>query len=169
MKRENRGWQFPVHWFRKWCLVFTLIFSSSEIPVVNRSIMSTSISYLNFVYNSNLQKAKEHIGICCIYEYGQYLMDGGGEGAERTAGQGRPLHLSGKGWPGHMLFASLHSLSPDLWCHPDWWAPPGHTAQWRRSIQTGAQPIHLEFLVESRVTVHLLWEWAALALIPHPD
>lgn len=77
------------------------------------------------------------------YEYRQYLMNGGTEGAERTAGQGRPLHLSAKGWPGHMLFASLHSLSSDLWCHPDWWAPPGHTVQWRRSIQTGAQPIHL--------------------------
>lgn len=47
------------------------------------------------------------------------MMDDNGEGAERNGGQGRPLHLSSQGWLGHMLFASLHSLSPDLWCRPD--------------------------------------------------
>lgn len=52
-------------------------------------------------------------------ESGQHMMDDSGEGAEGTGGQGRPLHLSSQGWLGHMLFASLHSLSLDLWCRPD--------------------------------------------------
>lgn len=77
------------------------------------------------------------------------------------------FYLSSQGWLGHMLFASLHSLSPDLWCRPDWWAPPGQTAQWRRSIQTIAQPIHLESLVESHVTVRLVWA-GLLSLNPTP-
>lgn len=72
-----------------------------------------------------------------------------------------PLHLSRQGWLSHMLPASLHSLGLDLWCHPDWWAPPGQTAQWRRSIQTVALPIHLQPLVQSPVTVRLVWKGAA--------
>jgi len=54
---------------------------------------------------------------CC--ESGWHMMDDGDEGAESTGGQGRPFHLSNQRWLGHMLFASLHSLSPDLWCRPD--------------------------------------------------
>lgn len=77
-----------------------------------------------------------------------------------------PLHLSRQGWLSHMLPASLHSLGLDLWCHPDWWAPPGQTAQWRRSIQTVALPIHLQPLVQSPVTVRLVWKGAAQNL-PH--
>lgn len=124
---------------------------------------SKNLLLKNVFYNSTLFKALfpdllESVALC---EYGLYLMDDSGEGAERTAGQGGPLHLSSQGWLGHMLFASLHSLSLDLWCCSDWWAPPGQTAQWRRSIQTIAQPIHLESLVESHVTVRLVWCRAA--------
>lgn len=48
-----------------------------------------------------------------------HMMDDkrGGE-EERTGGQGRPLHLRGHRWLGHMLFTSLRSLSQDLWCCP---------------------------------------------------
>lgn len=40
---------------------------------------------------------------------------------------------------------------------PDWWAPPGQTAQWRRSIATGRRPIHLKPLVEGALLYCLIW------------
>ena len=73
--------------------------------------------HVQFVFiQSFLINLTESVAYC---EKGWYLMDDSGEGAERTAGQGRPLHLSSQGWLGHMLFASLRCLSLDLWCHPD--------------------------------------------------
>ncbi len=63
---------------------------------------------LNYLMKSNLLKS-----VACR-ESRRLMMDDSGEGAERTGGQGRPLHLSSQGWLGHMLFASLHSLSLDL-------------------------------------------------------
>lgn len=101
-------------------------------------------------------------------EYGWRLMDGGGKGAERTAGQGRAFHLSSEGRLGHMLSASLHSLSPYLWGRPDWWAPPGQAALWRRSIQTLARPIHLEFRIESHVLVSHVCRNGLLGFNPTP-
>lgn len=66
-------------------------------------------SHLSWCLNRNLLHA---------VDLGHMMDDKSGGEEERSSGQGRPLHLRGHRWLGHMLFTSLHSLSQDLWCCP---------------------------------------------------